>query len=142
MYVDEMTRTHPQPPVFADDALARCIEECFACAQACTACADACLAEADPRPLARCIRLNLDCADVCVTAGRMLSRQLQPELELVRRQIELCALACRACGDECDQHAATHAHCRVCKEACRRCEQACLVLGGGRPTAAPGPGPH
>ena len=25
------------------DALARCIDECFTCAQTCTACADACL---------------------------------------------------------------------------------------------------
>jgi hypothetical protein len=36
--------------------------------------------------------------------------------------------SCRACGDECEHHAAMHEHCRVCAEACRRCEQACRQL--------------
>jgi hypothetical protein len=35
---------------------------------------------------------------------------------------------CRACGDECEQHAAMHEHCQVCAEACRHCQQACEEL--------------
>ena len=34
----------------------------------------------------------------------------------------------KACGDECEQHAQMHEHCRVCAEACRRCERACADL--------------
>ena len=34
-------------------------------AQVCTACADACLGEDDVGELTRCIRLDLDCADLC-----------------------------------------------------------------------------
>jgi hypothetical protein len=44
-------------------------------------CADACLGEEKVEMLRRCIRLNLDCADVCNATGRMLSRQQEPDLE-------------------------------------------------------------
>src|SRR5206468_12075580 len=55
-------------------ALARCIEACVECSQACTACADACLSEPTIADLTKCIRSNLDCADICDTTGRVLSR--------------------------------------------------------------------
>jgi hypothetical protein len=42
-------------------------------------------------------------------------------------------VACLACAEECDRHAAHHEHCRVCAAVCRRCKQACdeLVLAIG-----------
>jgi hypothetical protein len=124
MTVYEMLRTHPSPPADAV-ALARCIEECFACGQSCTACADACLGEPDVAELTRCIRLNLDCADVCEATGKILSRQTQAQTALVSAIVRVCVEACRNCADECERHAEHHEHCRVCAEACRRCEQAC-----------------
>ena len=78
--------------------------------------------------LARCIRLNLDCADACAATGRIVARQTEPELALVRAALEACAAACRACAEECERHAAHHEHCRVCAEECRRCEEACNDL--------------
>jgi hypothetical protein len=78
--------------------------------------------------LVRCVRLNLDCVDACTAAGRILTRQTATDLEVVRAIIEACAAACRACGDECERHAAHHEHCRLCAQACRRCEQACSEL--------------
>jgi hypothetical protein len=110
------------------NALARCIEECFTCAQTCTACADACLSEKNVAELTKCIRTNLDCADICDTTGRVLSRHTGYDANLTRAILEACAIACKACGDECHQHAGIHEHCRVCAEACRRCEQACRDL--------------
>lgn len=44
MHVQEMISTHPQVRGQTNDALIRCIEECYSCAQTCTSCADACLA--------------------------------------------------------------------------------------------------
>ena len=76
--ITEMSRTNPQPPVYAADALVACIKACIECAQACGACADACLGEPDPKMLVRCIRLNLDCSDICELTAKMLSRQLEP----------------------------------------------------------------
>jgi hypothetical protein len=34
-------------------------------------------------------------------------------------------VACLACAEECDRHAAHHEHCRVCAVVCRLCKQAC-----------------
>ena len=125
MTIREMIETHPQPTSLDRGALVRCIEECLDCAATCTSCADACLAENDVRELVRCIRLCLDCADVCDATGRVVTRQTAPDLSAVRATIEACAAACRACGDECERHAAHHEHCRICAGVCRRCEQAC-----------------
>ncbi len=72
-----------------------------------------------------CIRLNLDCADICEATGRLLSRQTDPEPDLLRRQIEVFAKACRACGAECERHAGRHEHRRIRADACRRREEAC-----------------
>lgn len=104
--------------------LARAIDACFDCAQACTACADACLAEAKVE-LQRCIRIGQDCADVCDTTGRVLSRLGQGSFAFQAALLQACASACAECASECEKHAKMHEHCRVCAEACRRCEAAC-----------------
>lgn len=134
MAINQMIRTHPHAANVDVEALARCIDECFSCAATCTSCADACLGEETVRELVRCIRLNLDCADVCDATGRIASRQTEPQPGLIRTMIQACAEACRLCGEECERHASHHEHCRVCAEACRRCEQACedalAVVGG------------
>jgi hypothetical protein len=75
--------------------------------------------------LIRCIRLCLDCGDVCTATGQILSRQTDFEPALARSVVEACAQACRVCGEECERHADHHEHCRVCADVCRRCEQAC-----------------
>lgn len=75
--------------------------------------------------LTHCIRLNLDCADICTAAGAMASRRTGSNIEVLRAAIQACAEACRACGDECAKHAQMHEHCRICAEACRSCELAC-----------------
>jgi hypothetical protein len=127
-HVTNILETHPQAA--ANETLARCIEQCFACALACSSCADACLAEEEVQELVRCIRLDLDCADVCEATGRILTRQTTFEPRLARGMLEACAEACRICAEECERHAQHHGHCRVCAEACRRCEQACEDLLG------------
>lgn len=125
MHVREMISTHPHVQGNTADNLLKCIEECYACAQACTSCADACLGEDMVKELTHCIRLNLDCADICTAAGAMASRRTGSNIEVLRAAIQACAKACRACGDECAKHAEMHEHCRVCTEACRSCELAC-----------------
>lgn len=124
-----MLDTYPQDRDGFDTALlAEGIDACFDCAQTCSACADACLAEEMVAELRKCIRTNLDCADVCQAAGRVLSRHTGYDAGLTRAVLEACRTACRACGDECSQHASMHEHCRVCADACRRCEKACDAL--------------
>jgi hypothetical protein len=123
-----MLQAHPRPAVLDRALLLRCIEECVDCAATCTSCADADLAEPDVHDMLRCIRLCLDCADVCDATGRVLIRQTEPDSGLLRAVIESCAVACRACAEECETHASHHEHCRICAEVCRGCEQACQDL--------------
>jgi hypothetical protein len=138
--VRQMVTTNPSPPMLRRDALIQCIEVCVLCEQTCAACADACLGEPDPRDLRRCIRLNLDTADICAATHRMLSRHFEPEASLVTRHLELCAAACGLCAEECRRH--DHEHCQVCAEMCARtedeCHQALAVLRGERAPAAEG----
>ena len=116
-----MLETYPKDLGGVDrEKLRACIDACFECVQACTACADACLSEDMVADLTTCIRTNADCADVCDATGRVLSRHTGYDANLTRAVLEACAAACRACGDECEQHASMHEHCRRCAEACRR----------------------
>jgi hypothetical protein len=128
--IAEMLKSMPQPLFAARDMLIDCIRACSMCQQACVACADACLGAKAVEPLKRCIRVNLDCADICAATERVLSRQESPDLGLLRHQVDSLAIACRACAAECARHKDTYDHCRLCMEACRACEQACNDLMG------------
>lgn len=124
-----MIATHADVRGDVNEALIACIEACFDCAQACVSSADACLAEGTVADLRQCIRLNLDCADVCAATGAVASRRTGSNETVIRQMLQACATACRICGDECARHADMHAHCRVCMEACRQCERACVEAG-------------
>ena len=126
--ISRMIDSHPDGTGVDRQALAACVAACVECAQACTACADACLGEETVADMRRCIRSDLDCADVCQATGRVLSRQTAYDAELTRAVLRACAEACKTCGDECARHADMHEHCRICADACRRCEQACNDL--------------
>ena len=108
--------------------LAVTIEAMNDCAQACTADADADLGDGELASMIACVRLCLDCADVCTATARVVSRQTAYEPGVLRPLLEACAAICARCGDECEKHADMHPHCRICQDACRRCEQACRDL--------------
>jgi hypothetical protein len=127
-YAKQMLDTYPRDFNLDASLLAAAIDALSDCAQACTACADDCLSEEMVAGLTKCIRLNLDCADICTATLRVVSRQTEYDANVTRPLVEACVVACRSCGDECERHAEMHEHCRVCAEACRRCEQACNEL--------------
>lgn len=126
--VPSMLEAHPWPGHVDREALAGCIEACVACAQTCDSCADACLSEDGVAELRKCIRLNLDCADICAATGRVLTRQTEYDAPVSKAQLEACRQACATCGEECARHAEMHEHCRICAEECRDCEAACARL--------------
>jgi len=124
-----MLDTYPREFSLDRDLLVRCIEACSDCAESCTQCADDCLAEEGVQELTTCIRLNLDCADICTATGRVVSRRTGYDAEVTSAVLRACIAACGKCADECEGHAAHGMeHCRVCAEECRRCEQACQEL--------------
>jgi hypothetical protein len=128
-YAAPLIQANPSKPYVEVNALVECIQACVDCEQACTADADADLAEQNLPEMVRCIRLCLDCADLCLVTGRILSRQTDFEPSVARAALQACTLSCKACGDECEEHA-KHGmvHCQTCMEACRRCERACNVV--------------
>lgn len=126
--VQSMLEAHPRPGHVDRGALAACIEACAECAQTCVSCADACLSEENTNPLRKCIRLNLDCADICDATGRVLTRQTEYDAGVSRAQVEACRQACVTCAEECERHAEMHEHCRICAESCRGCGHACAEL--------------
>ena len=101
---------------------AACIEACNACADACDHCATACLQEANPKPMARCVALDMDCAAICRTAAGFMARGS----ELAGEICAACAEVCETCGAECEKHEMQH--CKECAEACRRCAQECRSM--------------
>lgn len=111
------------------DLLAATIEALNDCAQACTADADADLREHDAE-MVTCIRLCLDCTDVCAATIGVITRRTAYEDAVSAPLLTACAATCARCAEECERHSETHAHCRICAQACRRCEQACRDLMG------------
>lgn len=107
-------------PQMAPNKFRACIDACNACAEACNACAVACLQEPDPKPMARCIALDIDCAEICQLAAGSMARGSEMAAAICRA----CAEVCDACGAECEKHASME-HCRQCAEACRRCAEEC-----------------
>jgi len=107
--------------------LAAAIDAINDCAQACIADTDADLGEQDVTEMVKCIRLCLDCVDVCTATAAVISRPADYDADVTRPLLQACVAICKSCGDECERHAHMQ-HCRVCAEACRRCEQACREL--------------
>jgi hypothetical protein len=127
-YARELLGTHPDPINVDADVLAAAIDAVSDCAQACVADTDADLSEHNLAEMVTCIRLCLNCTDVCTATAGVISRPAAYDADVAKPLLQACVAICRSCGDECERHAQHHAHCRVCAEACRRCEQACRDL--------------
>ena len=129
-YARELLGTYPDVINVDADVLAAAIDAASDCAQACVADTDADLSEHNLAEMVTCIRLCLNCADVCTATAGVISRPAAYDADVAKPLLQACVAICRSCGDECERHAQHHAHCRVCAEACRRCEQACRDLQG------------
>jgi hypothetical protein len=124
-YTRQLIDSYPRTAVLDAGVLAATIDALNDCAEACTADADADLSEHELLDLVKCIRLCQDCADVCTATRSVLSRQTDYHSGVTAPLLDASVRICKSCGDECEQHAEHHAHCRVCVKACRRCERAC-----------------
>jgi len=128
-YSRQMLDTFPRTISIDAGLLAATIDALSDCAQACTADTDADLSEDNLAEMVKCIRLCLNCTDICTATAGILSRLAEYDADATRPLLEACAATCKSCGDECERHAHMP-HCRICAEACRRCEQACRDLLG------------
>jgi hypothetical protein len=129
-YARQLLDTYPGTVNAYAAVLAATIDALSDCAQACAADADADLSEQNLAEMVRCIRLCLDCTDVCTATLGVVSRQTDYDPTITKPLLQACVATCKSCGDECARHAPHYEHCRVCEQACRRCEQACRELLG------------
>lgn len=90
------------------------------CAAECNHCTTACLEEQDVKMLARCIKLNIDCVEICKLTASYIARGSEHAEHVMKE----CAEICEACAAECEKHKHME-HCKQCAEACRRCAEAC-----------------
>jgi len=98
------------------------IETLYKCVVACNHCAASCLKEEDVKMMADCIRLDLDCAEICQVTANLLSRGSEHGSHLLKECGEICGL----CATEGEKHSGKMEHCKECAEACRACETACM----------------
>lgn len=99
------------------DALNKCITEC-------NHCATACLDEEKVQMLTKCIKLDIDCAQICSLTVALLARGSEHGKHLMKE----CEEVCNACAAECEKHADHHEHCKKCAEACRSCAEECRSM--------------
>ena len=99
------------------------IEALNNCATECSHCAMACLDEQDVKMLTACIKLDIDCAEVCRVTASLLSRGSEHGIHLLKE----CAELCDACAEECDKHSYME-HCKRCAVVCRDCAEECIAM--------------
>jgi hypothetical protein len=136
--LNEIQPTLTKELIMQNQQYESCIEACNDCADACDTCAAACLKEDDVKMMARCIALDIDCAQLCRLAAAVMVRGGEAASSIC----QACADVCDMCADECIKHDAQH--CKDCADACRRCAAECRNMGGmggGRPTGM-GAGAH
>ena len=129
--IQQMFQSHPARFNFKSDEFAACVQALATCAETCTSCADACLAEAEVKWLVACIRTNLDGADICGAAVKILCRQTESKTEFVHGLLGCVTQALRDCADECEVHSSRYEHCRLCALACRGGVERCQLLLDG-----------
>lgn len=123
-YARQMLDTYSRTFNVDSALLAAAIDALSDCVQACNADNAADLGEPNVTEMVTCIRLCLDCVDICAATAGVIGRQTD---YVATPLLEACVAICKSCGDECERHAHMP-HCRICAEACRRCEQACRDL--------------
>jgi hypothetical protein len=99
-----------------------CLLTCNQCAAACLDCVNACLEENDQKRMVDCIKLDMECADLCRLAAASIARADKHMREIC----SLCAVVCKSCTIECTKHLSEH--CQRCAEACQRCSDACTGM--------------
>jgi hypothetical protein len=92
------------------------------CVIKCNRCTSACLNEQDVKMLVRCIKLDIDCAEICQLTTSLIARGS----DQIHHLLNECAKICIACAEECEKHKHMD-HCEKCAEACRDCAETCKI---------------
>ncbi len=99
-----------------------CIEALLRCATECQQCASFCLREEEDNLMAKCIKLDMECAAICYATAQLMNLGSEFAGDLCR----ICAEICDACAKECAKHEADH--CQRCAVECTACAEECRKM--------------
>lgn len=100
-------------------AMQACINACAKCSQDCYMCFNACLHEPDLNMRKDCVKMLIECGNMCEISAAMMSMKGRFSQE----HCQLCALICDTCAKECDMY--KEEHCQRCVASCRKCADEC-----------------
>src|SRR6266567_5367278 len=96
-YARQMLDTYPSTFNVDADVLAATVDALNDCAQACAADTAADLSEHNVTEMIKCIRLCLDCGDICTATAGVTSRQAEYDANVATPLLEACAAICKSC---------------------------------------------
>ncbi|KEO75293.1 ferredoxin [Anditalea andensis] len=99
-----------------------CIAACNDCAFYCDLAATACLKQLDMANMARCIELDMYCAEICRAAVSFMIKEDEFSTEICK----ICAEICENCAQECDNYLSIPF--QECAAACRKCATTCRQM--------------
>ncbi len=99
-----------------------CISICLESATVCNLAAFECMKELEVKLLSRCVQLQRECAEMCLSTARILTLGSAH----ARDVCIVCADYCMRCALECEKHMHID-YCRRCAEICRRCMEECYT---------------
>lgn len=100
-----------------------CLDNCQDCERVCLSTIHHCLEQGGKHAEPNHIGLMIDCADICGTSARFMSRSSHLHV----RVCGICADVCEACADDCER-LGDDAMMRECAEICRRCAESCRQM--------------
>ena len=121
MSIEKMIAEHPDVAGHENELLTKAVRHAMYCAAICNSCAGACSAEPEART--DCIRLCMDCSDICTATYRVASRRAGSNERVLRAMLEMCAQACETCAEMCA--GMKDDHCQRCAKMCRECAEDC-----------------
>ena len=104
----------------------QCASTCCECEIVCIDTLRHCLEKGGKHAAVTHIVLLQDCADICATSARFLSRGSQRHMNTCR----ICAEICEACAQSCERIDSSDPQMKKCIEICRRCAQSCRQMAG------------
>jgi hypothetical protein len=110
MSIRKMMALHPASKDHVNQALGDAVHHLMYC-------------KAEDMDMTQCIRLCMDCSDICDATANLAIRQTGDDQPTLRELLEVCARMCEQCAAECERH--EHEHCKLCAQICRECAEDC-----------------
>lgn len=115
-------------PVAVRPQVQDCIEACTELVRVSETCAEACLGAGAGVAATECFLADLDCAEVCSTAERMLGWRFNTDGPTTGAVLRACIAAATTSMRACQRMAALHTPWRSCEPAARRTLTSCTAL--------------